>query len=205
MLITHTGGHEKTHSINPGICRLKLWLLYYECAKLILEASNHASPDHRKRQCLYHRHPDICTRAMQETKEALTVIKYPWGLHTVHGQCFTCGMWCSIVKWLHCSMVLRKSITRIWINLAASLEYLSEIVCQTKECQQNYSSPSTSKTVRQWHSCKKVDCKHTMLKYNSKIILCKNAHYWQMPADILEWQQLWLLYGSKKWGIPRGS
>jgi len=141
MLITHTGGHEKTHSINPGICRLKLWLLYYECAKLILEASNHASPDHRKRQCLYHRHPDICTRAMQETKEALTVIKYPWGLHTVHGQCFTCGMWCSIVKWLHCSMVLRKSITRIWINLAASLEYLSEIVCQTKECQQNYSSP----------------------------------------------------------------
>lgn len=85
--------------------------------------------NYRKRQCLYHRHPDICTRAMQGTKEALTVIKYPWGLHTVHGQCFMCGMWCSIVKWLHCSMVLQKSITRIWINLAASLEYLSEVVC----------------------------------------------------------------------------
>jgi len=45
MLITHTGEYEKTHSINPGICRLKLWLLYYECAKLILEASYHGSQE----------------------------------------------------------------------------------------------------------------------------------------------------------------
>jgi hypothetical protein len=101
MLITHTGEYEKTHSINPGICRLKLWLLHYECA----------------------------TRAMQGTREAITVAKYPWGLHTVHNQCFTCGMWCSIEKWLHCSMVLQKSTTRIWINPTTSLDSLSDVVC----------------------------------------------------------------------------
>jgi len=81
--------------------------------------------DHRKWQCLYHRHPDTCTRAMQGTRESVTATKYPLGLHIVHGQCFKCGMWCSIQEWLHCSMVLQKSTTRIWINPAASLEYLS--------------------------------------------------------------------------------
>jgi len=149
----------------------------------------------------------ICTQAhaQEQCKEWEAV---PWGLHTVHDQCFMCGMWCSIKKWLHCSMVLQKSTTRIWINPAASLEYLSDVVCWTMWCQQNYSSPSTSKIVRQWDSCKKVDCKeqHTRLKCNCEIILYNNAHYWQMPVDILEGQQLWPLYRSKKWGgIPRGS
>jgi hypothetical protein len=110
MLITHMAEYEKIHSINTGICRLKLRLLYYECAKLILEAY---IMDNRKQKCLYHRHPKTCTRAMQGTREAVTVTKYPWGLHTVRGQCFTCGMWCTIEKWLHCSMVLQKSTTSI--------------------------------------------------------------------------------------------
>ena len=69
------------------------------------------------------------THAMQRTWVAVIVVKWLWGLHTVHSHCFTCGVWCSIEKWLHCSTVLQKSTTRIWINPETSIKYLSDVVC----------------------------------------------------------------------------